>query len=51
MTWIRTIPKTEADAAYLAAMRSQHALYPKEYEEEVPACRVVTQTGSWPRIA
>lgn len=36
MTWIRTIPKTEADAAYLAAMRSQHALYPKEYEAEVP---------------
>lgn len=36
MTWIRTIPKSEADAAYLAAMQSQHALYPKEYDAEVP---------------
>jgi uncharacterized peroxidase-related enzyme len=36
MTWIRTIPKSQADAAYRAALEAQHALYPSEYNEEVP---------------
>lgn len=36
MTWIRTIPKTEAGAAYRAALDAQHAWYPREYEAEVP---------------
>ena len=36
MTWIKTIPKSEADAAYKAAIDAQHAWYPREYGEQVP---------------
>lgn len=36
MTWIRTIPKAEANPAYQAALRAQHAWYPQEYNAEVP---------------
>jgi uncharacterized peroxidase-related enzyme len=36
MTWIRTIPRSQADPAYRAALDSQHALYPVEYGSEVP---------------
>jgi len=31
MTWIRTIPLTEADPALREAMESQKSLYPNEY--------------------
>ena len=31
MTWIRTIPLTEADDELRKAMETQKALYPKEY--------------------
>ena len=34
MTWIRTIPFTQADAALQAALQAQHALYPKEYSRD-----------------
>lgn len=36
MTWIRTIPKSQADETYRAALDAQHAWYPKEYEAQVP---------------
>ncbi len=36
MTWIQTIPKSQADEAYRQAMQAQHALYPQEYDAEVP---------------
>lgn len=32
MTWIRTIPESEADARLKAALEGQRALYPREYE-------------------
>lgn len=35
MTWIRTIPKSQADPAYRAALDAQHALYPAEYGSNV----------------
>ena len=31
MTWIRTIPSSEADEKLLKALECQRALYPKEY--------------------
>ncbi len=31
MTWIKTVPISEADAKLKAAMEEQRALYPKEY--------------------
>jgi hypothetical protein len=31
MTWIRTVPLSEADAALRHAIEAQRALYPKEY--------------------
>ncbi len=36
MTWIRTIPKSQADETYRTALEAQHALYPVEYAEHVP---------------
>jgi len=36
MTWIRTIPLSEASARLLQAMTGMQALYPKEYAEPVP---------------
>lgn len=32
MTWIRTIPETEADADLKSAIEGQRALYPSEYD-------------------
>ena len=34
MTWIRTIPFTQADEALKAALEAQHELYPKEYARD-----------------
>ena len=36
MTWIQTIPKSQAGPEYKAALEAQHAWYPPEYEEDVP---------------
>ena len=35
MTWIRTIPLSEADAQLRRAIEGQRALYPKEYHTPV----------------
>jgi len=35
MTWIRTIPMSEADGKLREAIEGQRALYPKEYREPV----------------
>lgn len=35
MTWIKTVPLSEADQALLRALESQRALYPKEYANPV----------------
>ena len=35
MTWIRTIPLSEADEKLRKAMEDQKLLYPKEYAEPV----------------
>jgi alkylhydroperoxidase family enzyme len=35
MTWIKTIPLTEADEKLRQAVESQRALYPKEYRQPV----------------
>lgn len=35
MTWIRTVPLSEADEALLRAMEEHRALYPKEYATPV----------------
>jgi hypothetical protein len=37
MTWIRTIPFSEADEKLQKAQLSQRGLYPREYEEPVHA--------------
>ena len=37
MTWIRTIPVSQADAPLQQAMESQKSLYPKEYAAPVHA--------------
>ncbi len=37
LTWIKTIPPSEADAQLRQAMEAQMALYPLEYIESVPA--------------
>jgi hypothetical protein len=37
MTWIRTIPLSEADEKLLNALQSQQHLYPREYAEPVHA--------------
>lgn len=36
MTWIKTIPKSQAGPEYQAALEAQHAWYPQEYGEQVP---------------
>ena len=33
MTWIKTIPESEADAALRDALAKERALYPREYAE------------------
>ena len=35
MTWIKTVPLSEADARLRAAMEAQHGLYPVEYATPV----------------
>jgi hypothetical protein len=35
MTWIRTIPKSQADGKLLQAIEAERALYPKEYGDPV----------------
>ncbi len=35
MTWIETVPLSEANESLLRALESQRALYPKEYAEPV----------------
>ena len=35
MTWIRTIPQSEADEKLLKALEGQRAFYPKEYATPV----------------
>jgi hypothetical protein len=35
MTWIRTVPLSEADERLRTALAAQRALYPKEYEQPV----------------
>lgn len=37
MTWIRTIPESEADDKLLQAVEAQRELYPSEYDEPVHA--------------
>jgi len=37
MTWIKTIPPSEADAGLRQIMEAQRALYPPEYRVSVPA--------------
>ena len=37
MTWIKTIPPSEADARLRQALEAQKALYPPEYTERVTA--------------
>jgi hypothetical protein len=34
MTWIKTIPFTQADDVLRAALDAQHILYPKEYTRD-----------------
>lgn len=36
MTWIKTVPKSQADETYRRALDAQHALYPPEYDADVP---------------
>ena len=35
MTWIRTIPNSEADEKLLRAIEAQRLVYPKEYQDPV----------------
>ena len=37
MTWIKTVPLSEASAELMGALESQRSLYPKEYESPVLA--------------
>ena len=37
MTWIRTIPQSEADEKLCKALEAQRSLYPKEYATPVQA--------------
>lgn len=37
MTWIKTIPPTEADADLLGIYQALQSLYPSEYRDVVPA--------------
>lgn len=36
MTWIQTIPRSQAGPEYQAAIAAQHSWYPKEYDADVP---------------
>jgi hypothetical protein len=39
MTWIKTVPPNEAGPELRAAYEAAYALYPAEYEAELPAVR------------
>ena len=41
MTWIKTVPRKEADAALREAVRKQNVLYPVEYRTEVEILKSV----------
>ena len=45
MTWIRTVPLSEADERLLQALAAQQALYPPEYAEPVHAAEPNPGTG------
>jgi hypothetical protein len=45
MTWIRTVPLSEADERLRAALAAQRALYPKEYAEPVHPPEHDPETG------
>lgn len=45
MTWIRTVPLTEADEALRQALAAQRQLYPPEYAEPVHAAERDERTG------
>jgi hypothetical protein len=45
MTWIRTVPLSEADERLLKALADQQVLYPKEYAEPVPAAERSDKPG------
>jgi hypothetical protein len=48
MTWLRTIPLTEADEKLRKLIQDEHALYPPEYEEPVPG--IARGPGNTPAI-
>jgi hypothetical protein len=41
MTWIKTIPASEADERLLGLLQAQQGLYPQEYRAPVPGADVV----------
>jgi hypothetical protein len=45
MTWIRTVPLSEAGERLLQALAAQQSLYPKEYAEPVHAADRREATG------
>jgi hypothetical protein len=45
VTWIRTVPLSEADDRLLQALAAQQALYPPEYAEPVHAAESNPETG------
>jgi hypothetical protein len=45
MTWIRTIPLSEANERLLQALAAQQALYPREYAEPVHKAECSEATG------
>jgi uncharacterized peroxidase-related enzyme len=45
MTWIHTIPKSQADDAYRRALEAQHAWYPQEYAADVPGLPTADADG------
>lgn len=45
MTWIHTIPKSQADPAYRQALEAQHSWYPPEYDADVPGLPAADADG------
>ena len=45
MTWIRTVPLSEASERLLQALAAQQVLYPKEYAEPVPKAEYSERSG------
>jgi hypothetical protein len=48
MTWIRTVPLSEADEKLRHLLEQQHSLYPIEYAEPVPG--IARGAGNLPGI-